>query len=244
MATKAKDRVTPEMADHCGDVVKGMLRNYGGDPKKVKRTFDLPNIKELFYGFINEHGYDPTDQIECWQHNYKKLFCLELDFSDLVLPARQPGFDRLIVVAHGLTTQTAFDACVRQFPCYKNTLQSLDVAVLKNDRYPTEASYAIWVRDRVEANEELRNLSANDLAARSIAGQTLLERELHVLDHWVQTGEHLNVENITLCPGSRCAFGRVPGCDWWSSPSTFWIRTDWYDSNDRDGNLSACQVVS
>ena len=43
-----------------------------------------------------------------------------------------------------------------------------------------------------------------------------LERELLELAYFLTTGEHLDVENITLCAGSRFRLGYVPDVGWGS----------------------------
>lgn len=160
-----------------------------------------------------------------WKTFYKELFGIECDFANLVVPKRKKGFDRLIVVAKGMTPNRLFGKMKECFPSWRHT-DNLDTIV--SDRR-ADRDYAIWVRDRVEADEELKNLSANDLRAKDIPGITLEERLLYELKFFKETGKHLDVVNVTLCTGSRDPDGGVPSvllsCDGrvdvnWSDPDS------------------------
>ncbi len=173
-----------------------------------------------------------------WQDFYKKHFDLGFDFSRLSIPEQNPGFDRLIIVARGLTLNQAYDACVKHFPCWRYT-DDLDKAVPDNDRSPASNSYAIWVRNRVEADEELKNLSADQLKDQGILGITLLERLLLELAYWDETNKHLDIRNRTLCTGSRHSVGRVPYVHWDDDR----LRVYWYGSQSVSDCLRARAAV-
>ena len=46
----------------------------------------------------------------------------------------------------------------------------------------------------------------------------MLERLLYDLMHFTETGKHLDVENYTLCTGSRRADNKVPYVGWDPDP--------------------------
>src|SRR3989338_3173881 len=148
-----------------------------------------------------------------WARFYKEVFCLDLDFSGVIIPERKPGFDRLLVIAQGMTHQRLFDKCKELFPSWKYTDKNLD-EIIKSDRASQSGHYAIWVRDRVEADEENKNLSADDLKKRNSAEITFEERMLYELKFFKETGKHLDIKNWTLCAGSRDSDGNVPHADW------------------------------
>lgn len=152
--------------------------------------------------------------IKDWQNFYSDVFGIEADFSSLRIPEKQAGFDRLIIIAGGLKIQQVYDKCKELFPCWKYIDGNLDKAVSVNDRTPANGTYAVWFRDWIEADEELKNLSANALKEKNIAGITLVERLLYELKYFKETGKHLDINNWTLCSGSRCPGGRVPGVGW------------------------------
>lgn len=146
-----------------------------------------------------------------WEILYRE-FGIPADFTGLKIPAKRRGFDRLIVMPQGIKIQQAYDACAGAFPCWKWTDENLDAIVTENDRDPANGNYAIWVRERVEADEEWKNKSANQLRVRerNVPGITLLERLLYGLKFFKETGRHLDVKSVTLCSGSRSRGGRVP----------------------------------
>ena len=109
-------------------------------------------------------------------------------------------------------------------------IDNLDKDVVKNDRDPSrDGSYQVRFLKTIEADPEFANKSANTLAEEKIKGITLLERLLLELAYFMATREHLDVDNVTLCSGSRYSDGRVPCvyygvgrrkvCVYWCGPS-------------------------
>lgn len=165
---------------------------------------------------------------------------LELDVSSLRIPERQEGFNRLLVMPKGATANFLYEACSSRFPCWRYTD---NLAVITSDREPAKlGAYAIWIRDRVEADEELKNQSANDLAKAGIKGMTLPERLALELKYFKETGKHLDVKNFTLCIGSRDPGGSVPSVCWVAGHGGMGVR--WCSPDDRDGRLRARAAVS
>ena len=183
----------------------------------------------------------PAEVIADWTAFYQKID-IEVDLTGLVLPDYEKGFDRLIVIPRGLTLNPVWAACQKVFAgkTWSAYGDDLDASVPVNDRMST-ASYAIRVRERVEADEELKNLSANDLKKKKIAGITLLERLVYGLKYFDETGNHLDRENRTLCSGSRRSGGDVPDVDLDSDGR---VHVGWYNPSGSDDNLRARSVVS
>ena len=195
----------------------------------------VQHLKDEMQSFISDKDYgkealtidvDVASQLTTWQQLYLAEFGLTCDFSSLVIPKWRKGFDRLIVVAQDLTIEKVFQQCQKHFPCWKYTDRDFDIAVPKNDRTSQAGSYAIWVRDTVEADPERKNCSARYLERKHILGITLLERLLLELKYFLETGKHLDIQNWTLCSGSRRDDGYVPDVYWrdsqlevtWCSP--------------------------
>ena len=153
------------------------------------------------------------DSTKEWQIFYKKYFQLKIDLSDLKIPSKKPGFNRLIIIAEGLTLDKVYKVCSNNFSCWKYA-DNLDKKILNNDRIP-QKTYAIWIRDRVEADEELKNLSANELTKKNIQGITLLERLIYELKYWGETKKHLDIESFNLCPGSCDSDDGTPYVSWY-----------------------------
>ncbi|MDO8499952.1 MAG: hypothetical protein Q7S66_04865 [bacterium] len=152
-----------------------------------------------------------------WQRFYHEVFDLEVDFTGLPLPAEQPGFGWVVMVAPGVSHNQAWAACKRRFGkgrTYSSAGDDLDRAVLTNDRSPA-AAYAKRLRNRVSADEEMKNLSANALQGQEVTGITLLERILLELWYeWKTGGGHLDLVTVTLCAGSRDRYGDVARTNW------------------------------
>lgn len=179
-------------------VLNAPLRGFRNTEHSIRKMAMFVNIQE---------------ELSQWQVFYQQYLHIACDFSRVKIPERQPGFDRLIVVANGLTLNRVYHACAENFPC-RRCVKDLDKAVTHNDRSPQNGSYAVWARDRREADEESRGLSANQLRGQGHKGIILFERALYELKYWDETREHLDQQNATLCSGSRSADGLVPRVGW------------------------------
>src|SRR3989338_9324403 len=152
------------------------------DPEEVSQTFQA-----IIAGKRLVEAKPTTEEMLAdWANFYKEVFGLELDFSGITIPDSKPGFDRLLVVAQGMTPQRLFDKCKELFPSWKYTEKNLD-EIIKSDRTSQNGHYAIWVRDRVEADEENKNLSADQLKERGTPEITLEEREAYELKFFKET---------------------------------------------------------
>jgi len=121
----------------------------------------------------------------------------------------------------------------------------LDANVTKNDRDPAQdGSYLVKFRRNVEADEEFANKSANDLAKgeKEIKGITLLERLLLELGYFMATKEHLDVNDVTLCSGSRDSDGDVPSVYWYADYRKLFVL--WGSPDHSHSSLRARAVVS
>lgn len=186
---------------------------------------------------------DVSVQLGQWKQFYAEHFGLEDTetlMRDSQVPTAKAGFGQLIVVQEGLTLNQVYRVCESKFKCWRYT-EDLDASVTENDRTPTR-DYAVWIRGGVEADQELANLSAEDLSKRKISGMTLLERLLYELFYFWKTKKHLDLENVTLCNGSRHSDGHVPRVDWGSDDRGVYV--DWDDPSFSGSDLRARAVVS
>jgi len=188
-----------------------------------------PFAAESFQGLVTE-----------WEGFYQDTFGIKADFSNLRIPEKQPGFNRLIIMAEGMTPQRLYDKCGEFFACWKWTGDSLDNVVAYSERTSKNGAYAVWVRDRVEADEEFKKLSADEIKAKNINTETLEERFIHELKYFRETRAHLDLRNITLCAGSRDSDGAVPGVYWYDDE----LRVHWYNPDNSYDDLRPRQVVS
>ena len=187
-----------------------------------------------------------TGDLDRWMLNYEKLFGHKPNLSEIVIPPKPEdvGPVRLIVVVKEIVgwkenypLQGTQDALGKHFPCWQYA-NDLDRSIPTNDRDPRKGSYAAWVKDVREADEENANKSANDLKAENHTGITTLERQLLEADYFFEKGEHLDRENITLCTGSRSADGNVPGAGWGGGR----FGVCWCGSTNRRSNLRSRRV--
>lgn len=119
----------------------------------------------------------------------------------------------------------------------------LDVGVPTNDRDPArDGNYQVKFLKTIEADPELKSKSANVLAKEDVKGITLLERLLLELGYFLATGNHLDIENVTLCSGSRYSVGSVPYVGWDTGNRRLGVGWDRASSSDPD--LRARAVVS
>lgn len=180
---------------------------------RLKKTTQRGKLRKLFIGdtksatWANEHV-----------RFYQEVFGLKVDLSKVKLPPETKGFGWTVAIAKELGDKPlakALAACEKLFPTYSYLGDNPDKSVPTNDRDPRrDGSYAIRVRDREEADEELKDMSANDIKSRGLATMTLLERIVLELFYFWKFKNHLDIKNWTLCGGSRNSDGDVPGCRW------------------------------
>lgn len=145
-----------------------------------------------------------------------------------------------VEIRRGQTIEGTLKECEKLFEVWRYTDADLD-ELLTSDRDSTEA-YEVSFRANVEADEQLKSKSADDLQKEGVKGITLLERLQLEVDHFKSTGKHLDIESWTLCSGSRRSGGDVPGVHWHSYDSAVDIR--WYYPDSRDASLRSREVVS
>lgn len=176
-------------------------------------TFTIPMLAQI----------DLKDQVERWRYHFKNLYHIDPDFSNLYIPTRIPGFDRLIIVPKGLTHQKWVETArtIHEVDLYK---ENLDSTVTKNDRTPKDRSYGVWIRDRCEADEELKGKSADDLEQLKVQGITLLERLVLGTGYLFEKMSHMDRENVTLCSGSGFWVGGVPSVSWFTVNFKVYVR--------------------
>jgi len=150
-----------------------------------------------------------------WEKFYKDNFSLSVDFSGVRIP-NCPGIGwRLLFIIQGLGPELVYQVSRQAFgKAWKYHNQSLDVVVTENERSNKDGSYAIWVRDGQEADAIHKNKPAEQVERERFSTETCLERLIHGLKFYRETGKHLDVETVTLCSGSRYSDGGVPDVGW------------------------------
>lgn len=194
--------------------------------------------KENFQKFL-EKSKQSKNSLVCnelqlfWKNLYKKYFNLEIDVSLI----KEVEGKWAIFIAKGLTIQQVYDAL--PFDKWKYTDGDLDTVVPTNDR-ASDKDYVVYVDQNVEADEQFKNKSANDLKKTNHTGITLMERLILELKHFEETGKHLDVNKITLCDGSRDSDGGVPFVVWRDGK----LLVCWRGASFSFGSLRSRSVVS
>jgi hypothetical protein len=163
---------------------------------------------------FSEQGNPYKELLREWQKFYAKVFKIILDLSEIKIPAKPGEGWRLLIIADGMTPECLYSKCWELFGVWRWTNDNLDKIVISN-RTTKDGHYAIWVRDRQEADEEFKDLSANSLKNQNHESITLEERLIFELKFFKETGKRLDVLNVTLCAGSRYSDGRVPRVGWY-----------------------------
>jgi hypothetical protein len=219
----------PEMSSV---VMQGWIQN----PKSLQKV-----LREVLCPAEEAEKIDVSALLADWQSFYEQVFNVNIDLANLPVPERRNGFDRLIVMVPGITAQKVYEKCGEFFRTYKH-YHDLDKDVPTNDRTAANGPYAIWTRNVGEADKELKNKSANQLAQKQIKGITLAERLVYELKYFTETESHLDTENMTICSGSRDSGGSGLRVGWNRGYSEMWVN-DCNPGSHRD-DLRAREVVA
>jgi len=163
---------------------------------------------------------DYKDFLEDWGCFYKEAFGITANFSDLVIPKKIRGFNWFLPRLKGQTASELFANCSRLFPVQS---QTDNLNAIESVRTAEKTSYAVWVRDVIEANDccncsEERfvsiDRSCSGCSEKRFIGITLEEYLLLVRWYYWKTGKHLDTLNSVKCSGSRFLSGFVPLVGW------------------------------
>jgi len=177
-----------------------------------------------------------------WRLFYQKFFNLHLDFSEVYIP-KYPGRGwNLLIVAKGVTLEMLFQKYRAIYGWgWKWTDENLDQIVV-SVRNSETGSYAVWVSDNQESDDDLKNLSANFVESNNIITETLAERLLQEFKFYNKTGKHLDVIGSTLCGDSRWN-GLVPSVSWRQDDNGGGIHINWQSCNRSNRALGARRVI-
>lgn len=190
--------------------------------------------------FLDHQNLFELDAVDVdWSRVYKALG-MKFEPGDLAIEPDPNFWD--VYVQKGVTPNKiveAFRGLGVEVNSYTN---DLDAEVKNIRRDPSKGPYRVRFKKTFEADEDLAEKSADDLAAAGIDGITLVERLLLELGYFLATGNHLDVENVTLCSGSRSSGGHVPSVDWHAYDRRLCV--DWDIRGRRLSSLRARAVVS
>jgi len=203
----------------------------------------MKKIKELLKVDYEKETYE---QVKQFKQFYREVFNLELDTKDLKIPElskeQKETFKWLIIMPKGLTIDTIWNKVKEKMKTNPvNDPPPLDQS--KSIRTTKNKSYAIWIKDNIEADVEFKNKPANQIQKEGINPITLEERlVLELFYNWKNPDKHLDLNNMTLAAGSRNSDGSVPYVNW-SSVNQRLVVT-WYVASYADGILRCREVIS
>ncbi|MBI5194348.1 MAG: hypothetical protein HZA08_13035 [Nitrospirae bacterium] len=210
----------------------GVLKDF------FRQIHDGSITKSEFQDFlVHRKPFQKPDIVTEWEDFYRDIG-INCDLSSVLIPNDPGGFSRVLFVVAEVTPQWIYDKSNELFPCWKWTEGNLDEIII-SERIAKNRPYAIRVRDRVEADEELKNHSAYDIKDQ-MTYETFEERMVHELKFFKETGEHLDRLNVTLCAGSCYYFGYVPRIRWYDGK----LLVSRYRFEDRDDRVRPRVVVS
>ncbi|MFW0862488.1 MAG: hypothetical protein ACKKL6_02775 [Candidatus Komeilibacteria bacterium] len=220
--------------------VVGNMSDWSGVLSDVHRQIGDGSLTLGHFQAFLEHRnpFAITNIREEWQEFYRKYFRITVDFSGVAIPEKLDDFTRVVFIPQGLTYADIVKVLKKKFKTWFYT-EKLDKDI-KDDVRTSDKSYAVRFRERVEADEEMKSLSANDLKAKDINSITLMERLILELKYFDETGEHLDISNVTLCAGSRRSGGAVPYVYWHDDK----LQVHWYDPGFVNDDLRARVAVS
>ena len=165
---------------------------------------------------IGKVSKDELARLSVWdlKHLYQLFyldnFGLFLGFPDELMPEAPDEFSWPVCVPGIISSEIAFRGVKFNLPPWKWTDKPLDqVLDLERGRDAWMQSFIVRARPNWEADEDLKNLSANDIEKQGI--NILMFRERWILGsflYWL-TGDHLDRQTVTLT-GSRALVGSVP----------------------------------
>jgi len=180
-----------------------------------------------------------------WQELFDQFFDLRPNLSDLALPDKS-GYIWPIVSLPEISTNRLWSVVGECFPSTSSYGDDLEAKVTKNDRFYSfrQESCIIAVRPNIEADEDQKSKSADQIKQEDLATLTLYERMLLEFFHWFRTGgenggQHLDRENWSLCSGSRDSDGNVP-CAYWDGDE---FRVDW-DFSDSANSIMRARLAA
>ena len=187
-------------------------------------------------------GLDYSIIFADWEKYFWKIHGLRTDFAGVRIPeADDNEFPWFVCRPENFFAERAFSGGKKLYPKWKWTDKSLDdILDLSFGRDGQTYPYIVRVRANWEADEDMANISANRIAETGINTICLTERLL-IGDflYWKQK-KHLDIQNITLCAGSRFGDGYVPRARW----DYDGFRVYWHSPGDAVDDLRSRQTVS
>lgn len=146
-----------------------------------------------------------------WEIFYAEVFGIDTNFASAHIPHQVQDFERLLIRERSVTPESVLSKC-REFMRVGNPFTGDLNRIVEN--HPPKTDRAVWLRDRIESDIELSDISAQILAENGVVSITFEDRILFEIKYFLETGDHLDHHSINLCAGSRMSFGYAPYVYW------------------------------
>ncbi len=174
-------------------------------PGEVSRIIEIISIIQKTFIPFTERDIEYI--VLDWKMFYQKYFGIRPEFlSDILIPKKNPGYSRLLMIPKGMTTERMYSFLVEFIPCFRWSMSTKTDdfdEITENVRNSKQKGYAVWVKDELDAENSLQGYP--DLLSRiGINGITLLE-------YFVLFAKCLdeNKKNILDCNGATLCLGTV-----------------------------------
>lgn len=233
--------LTPgEVFDFVEAVSHAVPRNLDSDKVRADLMHKKGLARDLGKFFRDRYAAQSASiDLASWTDFYARIFGKKVDLSGIVVAQKPQGDHWPIVIVPGITNNHAFAACEKTFGASRYTD---DLNTIRDIVERPRVAYCIWVKATIEADPDLANVSAEQIAERKLNTITLLERLILELKYFDETKQHLDIENVTLGASSRDADGGVPDVGWSSGSRR--LRVYWAGVDGRDSFIRARAAVS
>jgi len=179
---------------------------------------DMRNVLRLLVEPKDEVAVMDEKALLDWHAGWPRFwraFGLKYDHEALILPEYRTGFGWSIVtpcLSEWPTSRLLHEVCGRMFP----TWQFYDDGRLDKIISAQEpvGVHVVLVRNGIEADEIHQAKSAVMIETAKIPAITIRQRQVLEARYYLETNEHLDISNTTICAGSRYAGGHVPYAYW------------------------------
>jgi hypothetical protein len=177
-----------------------------------------------------------------WERFYESVFMIKKDFSGLSIPERREGFDRLIIVAQEMDFHAIAARATETCPI---SLYPDGLSYVVSPRVP-DRDYAVWARDGVECDSDLRGISKGKLLASGVIFETAEERLLHGMKFFKEHYRKGAIEDRQL---DRKFCTLTSSCDRYGRPlvihfhSKEGVKIDWFDAYRCRASLGARRIL-
>lgn len=161
-------------------------------------------------------GWDYPKILADYERYYWRIHGLKTDFSGVNIPvADNAQFPWFVCRPENFFAERVYSGGKKLYPKWKWTDKSLDhVLDFSFGRDGKKEPYIVRFRANWEADENLANLSAIKIAEKGINTTCLTERLILGDFLYWKFRKHLDIQNWTLCSGSRYSNGSVPSVCW------------------------------